>query len=395
MPTDWTQDQINDLIDTLRRIAAREVMIPLPGGQGWLGAFSGDYTRGSSDSNGTLNRFASQAISSSSLVNSTLIRVTDVEPAVVVTIASERAQYEGLLCIVKDETGDAGSHPIQIVGEGGETFDGEPDAWISTDRGYLVLYSDGSDWRIIWTDTMGDEAIGPDAIGPFHLQETGVAAGTYGSSTAIPVLTIDEDGRVDVATTATRKPFETGQWIPHIKSSGLAGAVRARGKYIGDASSGADELAHADAHDLFVMLWSEMTDAIATVPGGRGASAQADWDAHKKIRVPDTRGAAPFGRDDGRGFMTSSGWGSDPNVNGSNGGTPTVTLTANQMPSHTHTVTTSDVASTSHSHSAGSTATGQSSGWATSGSISTGANGADQAHGNVPPGFTVTWWLGL
>jgi hypothetical protein len=46
-----------------------------------------------------------------------------------------------------------------------------------------------------------------------ELANTGVIAGTYGSSTAIPILTIDEDGRITVANTASVAGVEDLYWV--------------------------------------------------------------------------------------------------------------------------------------------------------------------------------------
>jgi PAS domain-containing protein len=45
-----------------------------------------------------------------------------------------------------------------------------------------------------------------------ELANTGVAAGTYGSSTAIPIITIDEDGRITVANTASVSGVDDFYW---------------------------------------------------------------------------------------------------------------------------------------------------------------------------------------
>ena len=47
-----------------------------------------------------------------------------------------------------------------------------------------------------------------------ELANTGVTAGTYGSPTAIPVLTIDEDGRITVANTASVAGVDDFFWTP-------------------------------------------------------------------------------------------------------------------------------------------------------------------------------------
>lgn len=70
----------------------------------------------------------------------------------------------------------------------------------------------------------------------------------------------------------------------------LSGFVRANGRTIGSATSGATERANADCQALFQYLWA--TDPNLTVSGGRGASANADWVANKTITLPDFRGRA-------------------------------------------------------------------------------------------------------
>lgn len=59
------------------------------------------------------------------------------------------------------------------------------------------------------------------------------------------------------------------------------------GRTIGDSASGAD-WASADASGLFVFLWDHCPDL--TVSGGRGATAAADWAAHKTLTIPNTGG---------------------------------------------------------------------------------------------------------
>lgn len=67
------------------------------------------------------------------------------------------------------------------------------------------------------------------------------------------------------------------------------------GKTLGDASSGGTARANADTVTLFTLLWTNLADADAAVSGGRGASAAADYAAHKTITIPDARGLALAG----------------------------------------------------------------------------------------------------
>jgi microcystin-dependent protein len=75
----------------------------------------------------------------------------------------------------------------------------------------------------------------------------------------------------------------------------LSGFVRANGRTIGSATSGATERANADTQALFVYLW--VADANLAVSGGRGASAAADFAANKTIALPDLRGRVIAGLD--------------------------------------------------------------------------------------------------
>jgi hypothetical protein len=76
----------------------------------------------------------------------------------------------------------------------------------------------------------------------------------------------------------------------------LSGFVRANGRTIGSATSGATERANADCSALFQYLWG--ADANLAVSGGRGASAAADWAANKTLTLPDWRGKTIAGIDD-------------------------------------------------------------------------------------------------
>ncbi len=129
----------------------------------------------------------------------------------------------------------------------------------------------------------------------------------------------------------------------------LSGFVRANGRTIGSATSGAAERANSDTQSLFEYLWG--ADANLTVSGGRGASANADWTANKTIALPDWRGRAIAGLDDmgnsAAGKLTSSYFGASATVLGADGGAESQTLTIAQIPSHSHANSLSDPG---HSH---------------------------------------------
>lgn len=116
----------------------------------------------------------------------------------------------------------------------------------------------------------------------------------------------------------------------------LSGFVRANGRTIGSATSGATERANADCEALFEYLWD--TDANLSVSTGRGASSAADWAANKTIALPDWRGRAPAGLDDmgnsAAGRLTATYFGTAATVLGAAGGSQTNAglVTANLPP---------------------------------------------------------------
>lgn len=188
----------------------------------------------------------------------------------------------------------------------------------------------------------------------------------------------------------------------------VSGWVRANGRTIGSASSGATERANADCQALFEYLWG--ADSSLPVSGGRGVSAAADWSANKTITLPDFRGRVLAGLDDMG--TTSADRLSDilsSTTLGSSGGAKTQTLTVAQIPSHRHLNTLTDPG---HQHSfslavgaatwqpGGNTAltslTGALTGSATTGITITNAfAGGGEAHPNVQPTSVVTLYIKL
>ena len=136
-------------------------------------------------------------------------------------------------------------------------------------------------------------------------------------------------GTVDPTTIAA-----TGDLKVSYGTSVLSGWVRANGRTIGSATSGATERANADTEALFLYLWG--ADPNLTVSGGRGTSAAADWSANKTIALPDWRGRAIAGLDDmgnsAAGRLTSTYFGTAATVLGAAGGAESRTLTLAQLP---------------------------------------------------------------
>jgi hypothetical protein len=91
--------------------------------------------------------------------------------------------------------------------------------------------------------------------------------------------------------------FQTGDmlWLPI--SGTRSGWVRCNGRTIGSGSSGASERANGDTEALFEYFWNNFADSLCAVGGGRGASAEADFNAAKAIATLDMRSKGIFGLD--------------------------------------------------------------------------------------------------
>lgn len=109
--------------------------------------------------------------------------------------------------------------------------------------------------------------------------------------------------------------FATGDvlWLP-IQGT-RAGWVRANGRTLGSASSGAAERANADTSALYAYLWNNFSNTVCPVSTGRGANAAADFAANKTIQLLDWRGYVPGGLDD-MGNSAASRWANVPVVSG-------------------------------------------------------------------------------
>jgi microcystin-dependent protein len=149
--------------------------------------------------------------------------------------------------------------------------------------------------------------------------------------------------------------------MDHWGTSAPAGYVFADGKTIGDASSNATAFADASCLNLFTLLWTDYSNTIlpiytsAAVLSTRGASAAADWAAHKQITLIDKRGRVSAAADNMGGtaasILTSATMSPDGQTLGATGGAQTHTLSAGEsgQPGFTVSGTTSGQ-SAAHTH---------------------------------------------
>lgn len=192
--------------------------------------------------------------------------------------------------------------------------------------------------------------------------------------------------------------FETGMVLSFdgAEADVPSGWILSDGRTIGDGSSGATNRANADCEALFTRYWNRYTNTECPVPAGRGASAAADWAAHKTITVPDRRGRVDAGKDNMGGtaanLLTTAGSGIVGTTLGASGGVQSVTLTSAQsgLPSHSHSAGSLTAAATSGGGGGSATqaflADGGASSVAVSGSTaSAGGTSASSAHTNAPP----------
>lgn len=78
-----------------------------------------------------------------------ILAVTDTSAPRTVTIQSADILNAGQIFIVQDETGGAAANNIAIATEGAETIDGAASDSITTNRGNIVMYSNGTNLIII------------------------------------------------------------------------------------------------------------------------------------------------------------------------------------------------------------------------------------------------------
>lgn len=217
---------------------------------------------------------------------------------------------------------------------------------------------------------------------------------------------------------STADTWETGDtlWLP--AKTTKSGWTRLNGRTIGNASSGGTERANNDCYDQFVYLYTNFSDSICAVSGGRGASAAADWAANKTITLLDMRGRLPYGLDDMGNSAASRFAGTtiavgSATTGGSTVGVSTVTLTKAQLPTDAVTGTVSTalssltlyVATGKNLGSGGetvvvpgptvSTTTSALSASTLSSTLTGDAMGSGSAHDNLPPGILGTWLMRL
>lgn len=162
----------------------------------------------------------------------------------------------------------------------------------------------------------------------------GVEVFDEASVTAIGASVVTGSGGSSGSSVDSTTIFQTGDplWVPYAGTR--SGWVRCNGRTISSGSGSGSERANSDTQSLFEYLWTNFSNSLCAVSGGRGATATADFSANKTIATLDMRGYGPFGLDDMGNSAASKIAGGTPTVAGSGAGAETVSLLQANLPSY-------------------------------------------------------------
>lgn len=121
-----------------------------------------------------------------------------------------------------------------------------------------------------------------------------------------------------------------------------AGWVKADGRTIGNASSGAVSRSNADTEALFLQLWADYSNSLLAIQDSsgsastRGANAAADYAANKRLPLPNLSGRVLAGLDNLSGSSANVVTDSAADTLGSAMGAETHALVSGELAAHTH-----------------------------------------------------------
>jgi hypothetical protein len=209
--------------------------------------------------------------------------------------------------------------------------------------------------KIATTKFVKDQAYAPLADPVFTGNPTAPTPATADNDTSIATTAMVQAAIAAALSTAA---FFTGE-LKDLAGNVAAptGWVLAIQGTIGNAASGGTIRAHADCANLFAHLWT-LTNTIAPVlPGGRGASAAADFAANKTIGGLDFRGMTRISADNLGGTASNRAPGYTIGVAAGESAHP---LTIAELAQHLHRADNGNLAMPAHSHgiTRGANATG-------------------------------------
>jgi microcystin-dependent protein len=174
--------------------------------------------------------------------------------------------------------------------------------------------------------------------------------------------------------------FPTAFVAAAFRSAAPDGWLLLNGQTIGNQFSGASARASADTESLFLTLWN---DTNASVVGGRGDTAAADYAANKELVLPNAGGRALAGADPTGSILSES------TIPGIELGLQSTQLIMAEVPQHQHGI---GGTQTFDTNGGGSTATGITS---TETGPATGELVSAQSHNNVQPTLICHWMIKL
>jgi len=170
--------------------------------------------------------------------------------------------------------------------------------------------------------------------------------------------------------------------------------LRCDGRTIGNTSSGATARANADMYTLYAHLWDNSSNTWLVIQNSsgvgttRGATALDDFNANKRLPLPDFRGRSEIGMDDPTGSSAAGvNTNSYADALGGTGGAQVHTLTVAEMPGHSHSGTFSG---SNNFAVLGGVGAASGSGYSNDSIGSTGGGGS---HNNVPPVIAVNRFI--
>lgn len=136
--------------------------------------------------------------------------------------------------------------------------------------------------------------------------------------------------------------YQTGDIKVRYGTGAHSGWVRANGRTIGSATSGATERANSDTQSLWEYICTNDTTLRATISGGYSGSCASDFAVNKTIQLPDWRGAAIAGLGDmgnsATSVLTTTYCGADPTTLGQFCGAQSKTVSQANLPNVNFTI---------------------------------------------------------
>ncbi|ULG87919.1 hypothetical protein FH593_15310 [Leptospira interrogans] len=127
--------------------------------------------------------------------------------------------------------------------------------------------------------------------------------------------------------------FDVGDVKTSARNTPPVGWLQANGDTIGNLSSGANRVG-AEYQNLFILLWNDWSNTVLPILSStgsattRGGSAVADWNAGKRLPIPNLCGRTPIGAGPATGITTRT--------IGESVGEESHTLTLPETPNHDH-----------------------------------------------------------